>query len=132
MNTLLLGSNSASRKKLLQDMQIPFQIIGHRSDEQVCDWNKPLEQLVESIAIGKMETVIIPDEFKNQKTCYVLTADTLGSDSTGAVHGKPTDLNNARVMIKALRGTGKVATGFCLDKKIWNGYVFRVWVYYLS
>lgn len=116
MNKLLLASGSASRKKLLEQSQIPFLVIGHNADEQSCDWKKSLEQLVNSIAIAKMEHALLPPGNEND-IIFVLSADTLGQDSCGTIHGKPIDKEHAIFMIKALRGHGRCSTAFCLDKK---------------
>ena len=78
MNHILyLGSTSKSRQRLLKEASIPFQLVGQSVDETLCDWNRPLSQLVETIAIYKMEHIILPDGKKEGDYCFVLTADTL-------------------------------------------------------
>ncbi len=116
MNKLLLASASASRKLLLQQSQIPFLVIGHNADEESCDWKKSLEQLVSSIAIAKMDHALLPHGNENE-IIFVLSADSLCQDSRGIIHGKPVDKDDAIFKIKALRGTGRNSTAFCLDKK---------------
>ncbi len=120
-NKLLLASGSASRKLLLQQSQIPFLVIGHNADEESCDWKEgdwkqSLEQLVSSIAIAKMDHALLPQGSENE-IVFVLSADTLGEDSRGTIHGKPIDKDHAIFKIKALRGAGRCSTAFCLDKK---------------
>jgi septum formation protein len=125
MKTLYLGSNSATRKKLLTEMGISFQIVGHQADEEACGWDMPLEKLVETIAFAKMEHVIIPQNVDKNKRIFVLTADSLCADARGKLHGKPENKEDAIAKIKALRGRGKVATAFCLEKKKFHGNTWK-------
>ncbi|MBI2774941.1 Maf family protein [Candidatus Dependentiae bacterium] len=120
MNILYLGSNSSSRKKLLTEMAIPFQVVGHQADEEACGWELPLEKLVETIAIAKSEHVIIPQDADKQKPIFVLTADSLCCDARGKIHGKPESRDDAIAKIQALNGKGKVSTAFCLEKKVFE------------
>lgn len=117
--TLFLGSKSPSRKDLLKDAHIPFTVVEQNADETMCDWGLPLNELVKSIATYKMENVIIPlDDFKEGDSCFVLTADTLGRDTQGKIHGKPKDKAEAIEMIKKGRNGMRTATGFCIERKI--------------
>lgn len=118
---LYLGSKSQSRQELLKQVQIPFKLVGQNADETLCDWNLPLEEVVASIALYKMEHVVLPHGKKDGEICFVLTADTLSQDSTGAVSGKPSDRQDAVKKIKAAqKGPMRTGTSFCLDKKIWK------------
>lgn len=118
-NILLLGSKSPSRKKLLADAKIPFIVLDQDADETACDWALPLEKVVESIAIYKMQHVIMP-QGKEGDIAFVLTADTLSQDEEGEIHGKPTDRADAVAKIKAARNGSRLVTAFCLDKKIFQ------------
>jgi predicted house-cleaning NTP pyrophosphatase (Maf/HAM1 superfamily) len=51
---------------------------------------------------------------------YVLTADTMGCDGQERVHGKPKDKEDAYRKIRALSGTYRTATGFCIEKRVWQ------------
>ena len=128
---LYLASQSPSRKRLLQEMGIPFQVLDQSADEYACDWTLPLEQLVESIAIHKMESLVIPHESENytkgphetplMNTRWVLTADTLGADNQGHLYAKPSDYADAVRQLKNQRDQWvRVATGFCLERKVFN------------
>lgn len=120
MNTLLLGSKSQSRQMLLQEAQIPFQLVGQDADEMQCDWTLPLEQAVASIAAHKMDHVVLHSG-KENAFCFVLTADTLSTDAHGKLNGKPIDKQDAIQKIKLNRGRDNhLATAFCLDRKIWS------------
>lgn len=119
-NVLLLGSTSQSRQALLRTTRIPFQTIGQTADETACDWGLPLPKLVETIALHKMEHVVLP-EGREGEICYVVTADTLSQDSHGAIHGKPVNREDAIKKIQESRnGSMRCGTAFCLDKKIYQ------------
>ena len=123
-NILLLGSQSHARQLLLGEVQISFMVIGHSADETVCDWALPFDQLLSSIAVEKMNHIVLPEGIDD--VCYVLTADTMGKDIDGTIHGKPCDIDDAREKIRALRKGGHVATAFCLDKKRYADGVWTV------
>jgi nucleoside triphosphate pyrophosphatase len=122
---LLLGSESESRQNLLIQAKIPFHVIGHIFDEAECDWSLPFEQLLKNIAQEKMAHVILP-EGKDGDTCFVLTADTLGKDIDGIIHGKPISKADAIAKIRSLRRGGIVATAFCLEKKIFKNTIWQI------
>lgn len=124
-NILLLGSKSASRKKLLLESKIPFTILEQDADETVCDWGMSLSKLVETIALYKMEHVVMP-QGKENDICFVLTADTLSQDSNGSINGKPTDRADAIEKIKAARHGSQLSTAFCLDRKVFRNGVWHV------
>lgn len=116
-NILFLGSKSASRKQLLQEAEIPFILIAQDIDETQCDWNLPLEEVVKNIAQAKMDHLILPQGEETQRA-FFLTADTLSYDnSDGMIRGKPTDLAEARHMIRAAQQGSTIATAFCLEVK---------------
>lgn len=116
---LHLASKSPSRHTLLSDSQIPFVVIGQEADEAKCDWGLPLERLVQSIASYKMEHALV-SAGKENDICFVLTADTLSQDLDGTINGKPADRADAIAMIKRARGGSRLATAFCLDRKIYR------------
>src|SRR3990167_4096503 len=102
MKTLFLASKSESRQNLLRESKINFKLVDQNFDESLCDRNLPLRKLVESIAQKKMEHVILPDA-NEQDSCLVLTADTMGIDREGKIHGKPKDKEDAIRMIKSFQ-----------------------------
>ena len=115
-HTLLLASGSASRKMLLEQMQIPFQVIAQSADESACDWGLRFQQLLISIAIAKMDHAQLPQGAEGDEI-FVLTADSMCQDKQGVIHGKPIDKADAIAKIKALRQGGVVGSAFCLDRK---------------
>ncbi len=119
-NILFLASKSLSRQMLLRQAQIPFKTIKQEADESQCDWRLPLSRLVVNIALHKMNHAIVPDGLHEGDICFVLTADTMLQDKTGAIHGKPIDRADAIAKLKAVRDGATVYTAFCLDRKIWQ------------
>ena len=119
-NVLYFGSKSQSRRMLLEESQIPFITVNQDADESLCDWGLPLPQLVLSIALYKMQHVILPDGKHEGDRCFVLTADTMSHDKMGVVHGKPVDRADAIAKIKATAAGSFLCTGFCLDRKVWR------------
>jgi septum formation protein len=116
MKILFLGSSSAIRQQLLKEMGINFHAVSHQAREESCYWGLPLEQLAPTIALAKMESLLLPKNLQDG-TYFVLTADSIAADQHGRLYAKPADRADAVQMIKALRGSGRVATAFCLDKK---------------
>ena len=124
-NTLYLASKSESRRLLLQESKIPFTLIEQDANEMACDWGLPLEKLVLTIALYKMDHAILPPGTEDQ-IIFVITADTLTQDLQGTIHGKPIDYDDAVNKIKSLRAGFRVYTGFCLDKKIFENGAWRL------
>jgi len=125
-HTLLLGSKSPSRQMLLNDAQIPFTLVGQDADERQCGWAMPLTQLVATIARHKMEHVVLPAGGQEGAVCFVMTADTLSQDMDGTIHGKPDDKADAIKKILSARGGSRLSTGFCVDRRVWDGNFWRV------
>jgi septum formation protein len=125
MNILLLGSSSQSRQALLREVQIPFQVVGHYADEDAVPYGATLQDTVLAIAKYKMDHIRMPEGAEG-RVAYILTADTMGADSVGTIHGKPKDRQDAISKIRACRnGVVINATAFCIEKRIYgNG----VWV----
>lgn len=116
MSLLYLGSSSQSRISLLTQSGISFVCVPHTADETLCDWTVSFDQVLLHIARYKMEHVVLP-RAQEGDICYVLTADTMCQDSQGRIHGKPSDHQNARMMLRSLAPHGRVGTAFCVHKK---------------
>ncbi len=119
-NVLYFGSKSQSRRMLLEESQIPFTVVGQNADESQCDWGLPLPQLVLSIALHKMDHVVLPDGKHEGEVCYVLTADTMSHDKMGIIHGKPVDRADAIAKIRASAQGSFLCTAFCVDRRVWR------------
>lgn len=121
---LFLGSKSRSRQELLKQARIPFQIVEQDADETVCDWNLSFNEIVQSIALYKMEHVVLPSG-ADCAICFVLTADTMTCGTDGSMNGKPVDRDDAIKKIKNAKDGAVTGTAFCLDKKIWRDNVWH-------
>ena len=115
---LYLGSQSHSRQELLKTAGFEFEVVYQDADEQACDWGLPLQKLLESIAIQKMQHLILPDG-KDGDSCFVITADTMGMDVEGNISGKPLDRAEAIEKLKSYRAGAQAGTGMCIDRKKW-------------
>jgi septum formation protein len=123
---LYLGSKSPSRQQLLKNALFPFVLVEQSADETKCDWNRPLRPLVESIALYKMDCVLLPDG-KEGDDCLVLTADTLSENEHGLISGKPSDRDDAlKKLTQSRNGVMRTATAFCLDKKVFESGSWKV------
>lgn len=119
-NILYLASKSPSRKSLLERAGIHYHVLDQNADESQCDWGMPLQKVVESIAGHKMQHVIMPKGSEGQ-IAFVVTADTLSMDTTGAISGKPSNMADAIAKIKAARGgINRCGTAFCLEKRVFK------------
>jgi len=125
-NILLLGSGSSSRQRLLREGGIPFEVVGHNADETTCDTSGSLQEIVQAIALEKMEQVCLPEKAEPGTAIFVLTADTLGRTNEGNLLGKPVDRADAIAKLKTSRGGGKCCTAFCLDKRVYKFDEWRV------
>lgn len=124
--SLLLGSKSPSRQMLLSQAHIPFTLVNQDANERECGWTLPLSQLVASIAHRKMDHVLLPAGIQRDQICFVMTADTLSQDLDGTLQGKPADRADAIAKIRSARAGSRVATAFCLDRRVWDGVAWTV------
>lgn len=125
-HTLLLGSQSASRKMLLEEARIPFITVSQSADESKCDWTLPLPEVVKNIALFKMTHLQLPSGNAAGQMCFVLTADTLSQDHDGQLNGKPVDREDAKKKIKKAQKGSYLCTAFCVDRKIWRDNAWQV------
>jgi septum formation protein len=118
---LYLASTSRSRQVLLQEARIPFECIGHCADEEAADRSLPFLDLLQQIARDKMDHALLQPGTQQGQEIFVLSADSMGYDAQGIVHGKPTDREDAIKKIKSLGDKAVTGTAYCLDKKRWDG-----------
>lgn len=123
-NILYLASQSQSRQLLLKESRIPFTLLTQTADEQACDWNMPLDQLVASIARHKMAHAQLPVGSEGD-TIFVVTADTLSQDLDGTINGKPENRADAIAKIKRARQGSRLSTAFCLERKIFKKGIWQ-------
>ena len=125
-HVLYIASNSASRKKLLEQANIPFLVIAQDADEKSIATHQPFSDIVMQIAQLKMQHAQIPAGTHEGAVCFVLTADTLGLSKQGRVLCKPVDRQDAISMLNDARQGTVTATGFCLRKMSWQHGVWLV------
>lgn len=118
---LYLASESQPRQRLLNEAGIKFKTIKHNADECSVDLGKKFDSYVLDIAKEKMKHADLP-KGKDGSVIFVLTSDTLVyTSNTGTILGKPTDIDDAKRMLRLFRNEkAKVVTGCCLDKKVFK------------
>lgn len=119
----------------MKEACIPFQVLTHTSDEEVAKEGVDFFGYVLAIAQHKMRALELPTSFchpglssgSSHNYLFVLTADTLvRTVHSNQIFGKPSDERDARRMLRILRDEpAEVATGCCLEKKIWNGAAWQ-------
>jgi septum formation protein len=110
---IILGSQSPRRLELLKGIDIPFTVKVIDGLEEVYPEELKAEEIPLFLAELKA-SAYLPD--MDDET-LVITADTIVW-SDGQVLGKPTDLADARKMIRQLSGkTHEVFTGVCVQTK---------------
>jgi septum formation protein len=119
-----LGSSSHSRQMLLREAGISFTLVPQNADESKCDWGLQVDQVVQNIAVYKMDHVVLPIGVPGD-TCFVLTADTLNLGKDGIIKGKPVDRIDAIAQLKDNR-SGLTATAFCLDKRLYKNGTWEI------
>jgi septum formation protein len=110
---LILASTSPQRRTILEQLQIPFQVVAPRYEE-----HDPPEadvvDLVREHARGKARSVATDDE---RPVLAVDTAVTRG----GRIYGKPRTADEAAEMLERLAGnTHLVVSGLCLVTPGWE------------
>lgn len=106
---VVLASSSPRRQQLLTSLDIPFDIIKPDVDETRRDHEPPLAY-VERISASKAEAVVQMLAVQSNEPALVIAADTIvvAVDETAAAHGdilgKPANANEARTMLRRLRG----------------------------
>lgn len=118
---LYLASTSRVRQLLLEEARIPFECIGHGADEEAADRSLSFTDLLQQIARDKMDHALLQPGIQEGEEIVVLSADSMGYDAQGIVHGKPKDRDDAIKKLKSLGDNATTATAYCLDKKKWNG-----------
>lgn len=111
MTRVILASKSPRRKQLMEELNIPFEIIVADIDESIDETNT-LTSEIENLSYRKAEAV-----FKNNNDALVIGSDTIVVID-GKVLGKPKDEKMAHEMLKMLQGNKhQVITGVTLLSK---------------
>jgi septum formation protein len=108
MKKIVLASTSPRRKQLLKQLGIDFTIVASNVEEKLNPRLKPKHQ-VEELALQKAKAVA--DKFED---AIIIGADTLVAFNDEVI-GKPKDVQDAKRMLKKLRGRQHaIVTGFAL------------------
>jgi septum formation protein len=115
---LVLASSSPRRRELLAGLGVEYTIHKPEVDETPRAGEPPLAY-VARLALAKAQAVAAQMESSGlvlaADTIVVLAADTIGVDVQGEILGKPKDADEARAMLRALRGRDHlVVTAFVL------------------
>lgn len=116
--TFILASSSPRRRELLASLGIQFDIVKPLVDETQHPGEPPLEyvaRLSREKAADVAARLDAPAAVLAADTVVILGADTLGVDERGDILGKPADVDDARDMLRRLRGrTHQVCTALTL------------------
>lgn len=107
MSTFILASSSPRRRELLGTLGIPFAIRKPDIDETQHPGEAPLsyvQRLSREKAALIAAQIATPATVLAADTVVILGADTLGIDAEGQILGKPVDADDAREMLRRLRG----------------------------
>lgn len=120
MLPLVLGSSSPARKKLLERLQIPFDVFKPEVDESPLPGETTL-QLVKRLAVLKAQTA----------AKYFPSALIIGCDQMitldNEVFGKPHNYENAMIQLKKCSGRRVTSyTGLCLFNSLHNRHQLSV------
>ncbi|MFX3624564.1 MAG: nucleoside triphosphate pyrophosphatase [Ectobacillus sp.] len=111
MKRLILASGSPRRKELLEQMQIPFEIVVSQIEE-ILDETLPPSEVVMSLALQKANDVA-----KHYTDAVVLGADTIVTYQS-RILGKPGSAQEALETLRLLSGkTHEVYTGVAIVSK---------------
>jgi septum formation protein len=116
---LILASSSPRRRALLASLGLTFEIIKPEIDETQHPGEDPyvfVQRLSREKAAAVAARIETPAAILAADT-IVLAADTVGVDATGDILGKPVDADDARAMLRRLRGREHiVCTAFTLHR----------------
>lgn len=102
----ILASGSPRRRELIASLGIEFEIIKPDVDETQYPLEPPLEY-VQRLSVEKAQAAAAkaaPGVILAADTVVILAADTIGVDEQGEILGKPLNADDAREMLRRLRG----------------------------
>jgi septum formation protein len=114
----ILASSSPRRRALIASLGITFEIVRPDTDESIRDGESPYDY-VRRLSQEKAQTVagtlMVPGTVLAADTVVILAADTTGWHEDGTILAKPEDADDARRMLRSLRGQAHtVCTAFTL------------------
>ncbi len=111
MHCFWLASNSPRRREMLTWLDWPFQVIPSQVDESILE-NEPPYEYVRRLAWKKVQVNLPNIDGRD----IVIAADTI-VEKEGSIYGKPADIDEAREMLRRLRGrTHQVMTAIAIRR----------------
>ncbi|RMF81701.1 MAG: septum formation protein Maf [Chloroflexi bacterium] len=107
MTPFILASSSPRRRDLLTSLGVEFSIIKPQIDEGRLAGEAPLDYVRR---LSREKAAIVAAQLSDSSvilaadTIVVLAADTIGIETDGAILGKPVDADDARAILRRLRG----------------------------
>lgn len=114
MVEVILASQSAIRKKMMEESKIPFEVIVSDADETP-DYSKSFQDQLKEISMRKAQTVF--DMTTNRGKRVIVAAD-MNMFFDGVMYGKPKTIDEARKLIKRMMGR-KDIYGYCGNSLIY-------------
>ena len=104
MIDIILASKSAIRKQMLEEANIPFEIIVSNADETP-DLSKSFEEQLKDISMRKAQTVF--EATVDRKQRIIIAADQ-NIVFKNVMYGKPKTIEEARELIKSMMGNNDI------------------------
>ncbi|GAB4169158.1 MAG: nucleoside triphosphate pyrophosphatase [Geothermobacteraceae bacterium] len=98
MRTLVLASTSPYRRRLLEQLGLPFLVAAPRFEEEL-DQSVAPELLVKHLATGKAQSLA-----ERYPDALIIGSDQIFVDARGRLHGKPGDFAAAVKQLSAMAG----------------------------
>lgn len=112
MTRLILASGSPRRRELLASLGVDFTVIKSDIDETQHPGEPPYDYVrrlsIEKAAAVAAKLESAADVVLAADTVVILAADTLGVTESGEILGKPADADEARAILRRLRGRSHV------------------------
>lgn len=104
MPKVILASKAFFRKKMLEENNIPFEIIVSDADE-TSDSSKPFDEQLKDISMRKAKVVF--ESTANEGKRVIVAADQ-NIVFNNIMYGKPQNLDEARTFIKSMAGSDNI------------------------
>ena len=104
MPKVILASKAFFRKKMLEENNIPFEIIVSDADE-TSDSSKPFDEQLKDISMRKAKVVF--EQTVNEGKRVIVAADQ-NIVFNNIMYGKPQNLDEARIFIKSMAGSDNI------------------------
>lgn len=104
MPKVILASKAFFRKKMLEENNIPFEIIVSDADE-TSDSSKPFDEQLKDISMRKAKVVF--EQTVNEGKRVIVAADQ-NIVFNNIMYGKPQNLDEARTFIKSMAGSDNI------------------------